>query len=46
VAGARAYPTEAYRAAFTVCTAFVLMSALLSLLLKETRGVNVWSATS
>jgi MFS family permease len=44
VAGARAYPTEAYRAAFTVCTAFVLTSALLSVLLKETHAVNVWQS--
>jgi MFS family permease len=42
VGGARAYPMEAYRATFTICAAFVLASALLSLLLKETRGVNVW----
>ena len=42
VGGARAYPIEAYRATFTICAAFVLASALLSLLLKETRGVNVW----
>ena len=42
VGGARAYPTEAYQAAFTVCTGFVLASALLSLLLRETHGVNVW----
>ena len=42
VSGARTYPVEAYRAAFTICAAFVLASALVSLLLKETRGVNVW----
>jgi hypothetical protein len=29
-------------ATFTICAAFVLASALLSLRLKETRGVNVW----
>ncbi|HEV8583685.1 MAG TPA: MFS transporter [Methylomirabilota bacterium] len=40
--GARAYPVEAYRAAFAVCTAFVLAAALLSLLLRETQGRNVW----
>jgi MFS family permease len=44
VAGARAYPPEAYRAAFTVCSGFVLTSALLSVLLKETRAVNVWQS--
>ena len=42
VAGARAYPVEAYRAAFGACAAFVLAAALLSLLLRETRGVNVY----
>lgn len=42
VGGARAYPTDAYRAAFAVCAAFVFASAGLSLLLKETRGVNAW----
>jgi len=42
VGGARAYPMEAYRATFAICGAFVLAAALLSLLLKETRGVNVW----
>jgi MFS family permease len=42
VGGARAYPTDAYRAAFAVCAAFVFASAVLSLLLKETRGVNAW----
>ena len=42
VAGARAYPVEAYRAVFIACAAFVLASALLSLWLRETRGMNVW----
>jgi sugar phosphate permease len=46
VAGARAYPVEAYRAAFTACAVFVLASALLSFLLRETRGVNVYEASS
>jgi len=41
VDGARTYPLEAYRAAFAVCAAFVLAAALLSLLLQETRGVNI-----
>jgi MFS family permease len=40
--GARVYPVEAYRAAFTACAAFMLASALLSLLVKETRGENVY----
>lgn len=43
VAGARAYPPEAYRAAFVVCAAFVLAAAVLSLLLRETRGQNVYA---
>jgi len=41
VDGARTYPLEAYRAAFAVCAGFVLAAALLSLLLQETRGVNI-----
>jgi len=40
--GARAYPLDAYRAAFAICAAFVLGATLLSLLLRETRGRNVW----
>src|SRR5207253_8819400 len=40
--GARAYPLAAYRAAFAICAAFVLGATLLSLLLRETRGRNVW----
>jgi MFS family permease len=40
--GARAYPLDAYRAAFAICAAFVLAATLLSLLLRETRGRNVW----
>ena len=44
VGGARAYPVEAYRAAFTACAAFVAAAALLSLALRETRGVNVYLA--
>jgi MFS family permease len=40
--GARAYPLAAYRAAFALCAALVLGAALLSLLLRETRGRNVW----
>jgi hypothetical protein len=41
--GARAYPVEAYRAAFGICALLVLAAALLSLLLRETHGRNVWS---
>lgn len=40
--GARVYPREAYAAAFTVCAALALGGAALSLLLRETRGVNVY----
>jgi sugar phosphate permease len=41
--GARAYPVEAYRAAFAVCAAFGLAATLLSFLLRETRGRNVYA---
>lgn len=41
--GARAYPVEAYRAAFGICALLVLGAAALSLLLRETRGRNVWT---
>ena len=44
IAGARAYPIEAYRAAFSACAAFVTAAALISLLVRETRGVNVYGA--
>lgn len=40
--GARLYPPEAYRAAFTVCAGLVLASALMTLLLRETRGRNIY----
>ena len=40
--GARVYPVGAYRAAFAICAAFTLASALLSLLLRETRGRNIY----
>ncbi len=43
VGGARAYPVDAYRAVFAGCAAFVVLAAVLSLFLRETRGVNVWS---
>jgi sugar phosphate permease len=41
--GARAYPMEAYRVAFAVCAAFALAATLLSFLLRETRGRNVYA---
>ena len=41
--GARVYPVGAYRAAFAVCAAVVLASALLTLLVRETYGRNVWA---
>jgi MFS family permease len=40
--GARVYPVEAYRAAFGICAALVLVAAGISLLLTETRGENVY----
>jgi len=43
VEGARSYPADAYQVAFTVCAAFVLGAAVLSLLLRETRGRNVYA---
>ena len=42
LAGARVYPLEAYRAAFAVCAAFVLVAALISLAFRETRGRNIY----
>jgi MFS family permease len=41
-AGARVYPLEAYRGAFQVCALFVLASALITLLIRETRGENIY----
>ncbi|MBI3635473.1 MAG: MFS transporter [Candidatus Rokubacteria bacterium] len=41
--GARVYPLEAYRALFAVCGLFVLAAVLLSLLVRETRGENVYA---
>jgi nitrate/nitrite transporter NarK len=41
--GARVYPVEAYRVAFGACTAFVLASALLTLLFRETGGRNIYA---
>src|SRR2546426_9287066 len=40
--GARVYPLEAYAGAFAACAALALAAALLSLLLRETRGRNVY----
>lgn len=40
-AGARVYPLEAYRGAFSVCAVLVLASALMALLIRETGGRNV-----
>jgi sugar phosphate permease len=42
VAGARVYPLEAYRAAFLLCAGFVVASMLMSLLVRETRGQNIY----
>lgn len=42
--GARVYPLDAYRAAFTACALFTLAAACLSLLLRETRGRNIYHA--
>jgi multidrug transporter EmrE-like cation transporter len=40
--GARVYPVEAYRSAFGICALFVLTAVGLSLLLRETRGENIY----
>jgi len=42
-AGARVYPVGAYAAAFGACAAFVLAATLLSLMLRETHGRNVYA---
>ena len=41
--GARVYPVEAYATAFGACAASVLVAGLLSLLLRETHGRNVYA---
>jgi MFS family permease len=41
VAGARAYPVTAYRAAFGVCALFVLAAAITALFVRETHARNV-----
>lgn len=40
--GARVYPPAAYAGAFKVCAAFVLIATAVSLLLRETRGQNIY----
>jgi MFS family permease len=40
--GARRYPVEAYRDAFTICTGLAVAAALLTLLMRETRGRNIY----
>ena len=42
--GARVYPVEAYRATFGACAGFTLAASLMTLLLRETRGRNVYRA--
>lgn len=42
IGGARVYPLEAYRAAFGVCSGFVLATALLAFLIRETRCRNIY----
>ncbi len=41
-AGVRRYPVEAYRDVFAICAAFTAAGALLSLLMRETRGRNIY----
>jgi nitrate/nitrite transporter NarK len=41
VDGVRRYPVQAYRTGFAVCAALVAGAALLSLLMHETRGLNI-----
>jgi sugar phosphate permease len=41
--GARVYPAEAYRAAFAACAVMMLAAVLLGLLVKETRGRNIYA---
>ena len=42
VDGARRYPLEAYRDAFTICAVLAVGAALLTLLMRETRGRNIY----
>jgi MFS family permease len=39
--GARVYPPEAYRAAFSACAGFLVLAVSTTLFLRETRGANV-----
>ncbi len=43
VGGARRYPVEAYRDGFGVCAAFAGAAVLLCLLMRETRGRNIYA---
>lgn len=40
--GARVYPLEAYRRVFVTCALFALAASLITLLLRETRGRNIY----
>ena len=40
--GARVYPLVAYRLAFGLCALFMLAAAAVALLLRETRGANIY----
>ena len=41
--GARRYPLEAYRDVFAICATFTAAAALLSVLMRETRGRNIYT---
>jgi MFS family permease len=43
IAGARVYPVEAYRASFAASAALILCGLLVSLFVRETRGLNVYA---
>ena len=43
VGGARVYPVEAYRASFAASAALILCGLLVSLFVRETRGLNVYA---
>lgn len=40
--GARVYPVDAYRLAFGICAAFALAALAMTLLVRETRGRNIY----
>jgi hypothetical protein len=42
--GARRYPLEAYRDGFAVCAVFAAAAVLLGLLVRETRGRNIYAS--